>query len=175
MQRTDQKGGDCRGTSPWEVSSVGTPWISHPHHFLLSLFPSEVDEDRIPNPLLKVSWPVPQPSPGNPQTHQGIIPQNPPSVAPLTPSTHPQNVYEWKYIPPHSPHTVSLLTIAGRGREVLKKQEFSSPTFCSPHLPPFCNPKAWQGRGGRREGWHPHVLCVPCSLLCPCLHGNGRR
>ena len=38
---------------------MGTLWVPYPHHFLLSLFPSEIDEDRIPNPLLKVSWPLP--------------------------------------------------------------------------------------------------------------------
>ena len=48
------------GAPPLEKSDCpGPPWISHPHHFLLSLLPSEVDEDRIPNPLLQVSWPLP--------------------------------------------------------------------------------------------------------------------
>ena len=109
------------GAPPLEKSDCPGPlWISHPHHFLLSLLPSEVDEDRIPNPLLKVSWPLPlSPVQRTPRLIRGLCLQPLPPTRrtfclPAACALHMFFLSGGAHSVPCIPPTVFLLTIMGR-------------------------------------------------------------
>lgn len=148
---------------PLGKSVCGTPWVSHPHHFLLSLLPSEVDEDRVPNPHLKVSWPLPL-SPAQ-RTLRPIrrLFLNPPPLGPfvslfLVPSPKmflSGCTHMVLYV---LPYTVSLLTIIGVGAE---EAGAFFPHLLKPTPTPSLQSHSMARQGGGREGR------TPTCALCP--------
>lgn len=96
----------------------GDPWVFSPFHFLLSLFPSEIDEDRIPNPLLKVSWSLLlSPAQRTQRLLRGLFLRPPSNLkGPLTPSSASPQMRmsgQTHTHAPYPPHPVSLLTVGG--------------------------------------------------------------
>ena len=150
-------------TPPLGKSVCGTPWISHPHHFLLSLLPSEVDEDRVPNPHLKVSWPLPlSPAQRTPRLIRKLLLNAPICRTFCLPlSCTPRHMFlsgcthMVLYV---LPHTVSLLTIMGVGAE---EAGVFFPHLLKPTPTPSVQSQSMARQGGGREGR------TPTCALCP--------